>query len=48
MYIHCYGHALSLAAGDAIKNSKVLKDALDITFEVSKLINQRGMLCLRN
>ena len=38
VYIHCYGHALSLAAGDSIKNSKIMKDALDITFEVSKLI----------
>ena len=38
VYIHCYGNALSLAAGDSIKNSKVMKDALDITFEVSKLI----------
>ena len=38
VYIHCYGHASSLAAGDSIKNSKIMKDALDITFEVSKLI----------
>ena len=38
VYIHCYGHALSLAAGDSIKNSKTMKDALDITFEVSRLI----------
>ena len=29
VYIHCYGHALSLAAGDSIKNSKIMKDALD-------------------
>ena len=38
IYIHCYGHALNLAAGDAIKKYKVMKDALDIVFEVSKLI----------
>ena len=30
VYIHCYGHTLSLAAGDSINNSKVMKDALDI------------------
>ena len=35
---HCYGHALNLAVGDAIKQSKVCRDALDTAFEVSKLI----------
>lgn len=38
LYLHCHGHALNLAAGDAIKNCKVTKDALDVTFEVSKLV----------
>lgn len=38
VYIHCYGHALNLAAADSIKNSKVMKDALNVTYEVSKLI----------
>lgn len=38
IYTHCYGHALNLAAGDAIKHCKIMKDALDIIFEVSKLI----------
>ena len=37
LYLHCYGHTLNLIAGDAIKNCKVAKDALDVTFEVSKL-----------
>ena len=37
-YTHCYGHALNLAAGDTIKKCLVLKKALDITFEMSKLI----------
>ena len=27
IYLHCYGHALNLAAADSVKNSKVLKDA---------------------
>ena len=38
LYLHCHGHALNLAAGDAIKNCKVTKDALGVTFEVSKLV----------
>ena len=38
IYTHCYGHTLNLAAGDAIKKCKVMKDTLDIAFEVSKLI----------
>ncbi len=38
LFTHCHGHALNLAAGDAIKQSKVMKDALDTTFEVSKLV----------
>ena len=38
IYTHCYGHALNLACSDAIKQIKILKDALDITYEVTKLI----------
>ena len=38
VFLHCYGHALNLAVGDSVKNSKLLKDALEITFEVSKLV----------
>jgi len=38
VFLHCYGHALNLAVGDSVKNSKILKDALEITFEVSKLV----------
>ena len=38
VYTHCYGHSLNLAAADSIKNSKIMKDALDVTYEVSKLI----------
>ncbi len=32
-------HALNLAASDTIKQSKIMKDALDTTHEVTKLIN---------
>ena len=35
---HCYGHALNLAVGDCIKQSKIFRDALDVAFEVAKLI----------
>ena len=38
VYTHCYGHSLNLAAADAIKNSKVMKSALDTTHEISKLV----------
>ena len=38
LYIHCYGHSLNLAAGDVVKRSKLLQDALDTTHEVTKLI----------
>ena len=38
LYLHCHGHALNLAAGDAIKGCKHTKDALDVAFEVSKLV----------
>lgn len=38
VFLHCYGHALNLAVGDSVRNSKLLKDALEITFEVSKLV----------
>ena len=31
VYMHFYGHALNLAAGDSIKSSKLMKDALDTT-----------------
>ena len=32
VYIHCYGHALNLAAAESIKNLKIMKDA---TYEIS-------------
>ena len=34
----CYCHALNLAVADAMKQSKVCRDALDTAFEISKLI----------
>ena len=38
VYIHCYGHALNMAASDTLKQSKLMKDALEITWEITKLI----------
>ena len=38
LFCHCYGHSLNLAASDAVKKCKIMADALDTTFEISKLI----------
>ena len=29
VYVHCYGHALNLAAGDTVKKNKLLRNTLD-------------------
>ena len=47
VFIHCYGHALNLAIGDTIKSNKILRDTLDTTYEISKLLKyspRRGAL----
>ena len=38
IYTHCYGHSLNLAASDTIKICTVLNKAVDIMYEMSKLI----------
>ena len=38
IYTHCYGHALNLAACDTMKKIKLLKEAPEITHEVTKLV----------
>ena len=38
IFSHCYGHSLQLVLGDMIKEVKNLKDALDTTSEISKLL----------
>ena len=40
LYTHCYGHALKLAAHDSIKHIKIMKDTLDTTYEITKLIKK--------
>ncbi len=39
LFLHCYGHALSLAVSDTVKGCQVIQDSLDTAFEVSKLIS---------
>ena len=38
LHTHCYCHALNLAIADTIRQSKVCHDALDVAFEITKLI----------
>jgi len=40
VYTHCYGHALSLACSDAVKNCRIMKDALDTSYELIKLVKK--------
>ena len=41
LYTHCYGHALNLACADTVKQCKLIRDALDTTFELTKLSPKR-------
>ncbi len=38
LYTHCYGHSLNIAASDSLNKSKVMKEALQTTHEIVKLI----------
>ena len=38
VYTHCYGHSIILAICDAVKQSKPIKNALETTYEITKLI----------
>lgn len=38
VYTHCYGHSVNLATCDAVKQSKPIKDALETTYKITKLI----------
>ena len=40
VYTHCYGHALNFGVSDCIKQCKVMKSALDVVVEISKLIKK--------
>ena len=38
IYSHCYGHALNLAASDAIKRCTLMKNTLGAVYEICKLV----------
>ena len=38
VFTHCYGHSLNLACSDAVKGSKLMRNALDIVREITKLV----------
>ena len=40
LYTHCYGHATNLACADSIKKCKMISDALDTTYEITKLVKK--------
>ena len=37
---HCHAHALNLACGDSIRNCKLMQNALETSFEISKLVKK--------
>lgn len=38
VYTHCYGYAVNLATGNTLKQSKLMKEALETTQEITKLM----------
>ena len=48
VYTYCYGHSINLVVNDALKSSKLLKDALDMTHEVTELMNSPSMAPLED
>ena len=38
VFTHCYGYALNLACSDMVKKCRLMKDALDVVYEITKLI----------
>ena len=40
IFTHCYGHPLNLVVGDSIKQCQLMKSALDVVTEISKLIKK--------
>ena len=43
VYMHCFGHALNLAVADTLKQSRVCREALEIAYEITKLIKYSPM-----
>ena len=40
LYTHCYGHSLNLACSDTVKECKLMRNALDIVHEITKLVKK--------
>ena len=40
VYTHCYGHALNLAISDTVKQCKLMGNAFDIVYEITKLVKK--------
>ena len=40
LYTHCYGHALNLACSDTVKQCNLMRNALDIVQEITKLVKK--------
>lgn len=40
IYTHCYGHALNLACSDTIKKCRVMRNTLDTSYEIIKLVKK--------
>ena len=38
VYLHCYGNSINLAASDAVKQTKLMRDALAMTHKITKLV----------
>ena len=38
LVVHCFCNSLSLACSDTIKNGTLMKDSLDTSFEITKLL----------
>ena len=38
IFTHCYAHALNLAVADTIKKSKICNTALEVAFEITRLV----------
>ena len=38
IFTHCYGHSLSFAVSDTVENSRLMRNALDTTHEITNLI----------
>ena len=39
-YIHCFGHSLNLAVQDLVRSSRTLRDCLDFSYELIKLVKK--------